>query len=1637
MSLFDFFFKSGTIANDADKKSAAKKYVFVDTEVGLKDHKIHDIGALRYDGAVFHKNSIKEFNEFISSVDFICGHNIVHYDAKYLFGEKTDCSKLIDTLYWSPLLFPERPYHKLVKDDKLITDQINNPVNDCEKARELFFDEVAAWKSLSKLRRLIYSALLGDKDEFKGFLKYVKAKSDVFAFSSAIDEYGKTDYAALEKLIKEDFNGKICQNADIATLAAKYPCGTAYALALIDTTDHRSVTPSWVLYHYPEVEYVIHALRDTRCEHGCSYCDKELDINYNLKSFFGYDNFRTYNDEPLQQNAVQAAVDGKSLLAIFPTGGGKSLTFQLPALMAGRTVHGLTVIISPLQSLMKDQVDNLADKGITDAVTINGLLDPISRTSAIERVANGDASLLYIAPESLRSKTIERLLQSRNVVRFVIDEAHCFSAWGQDFRVDYLYIGKFIKEYQEKKGGDCHIPVSCFTATAKQKVVQDICDYFKKWLGTELLLFTSSASRTNLKYSVIHVESDDEKYSRLRSLVQEADGPTIIYVSRTKRTEELALRLTRDGMKALPFNGKMDPDIKVKNQDAFMTGEVNIIVATSAFGMGVDKSDVKLVIHYDISDSLENYVQEAGRAGRDPNMNANCYVLYGDNDLDKHFILLNQTKLSISEIQQVWQVIKNHTKQRKHICCSALEIARYAGWDDTISDIETRVRTALSALEQSGYIERGSNVPHVYATGITVKNMDEARKRITESPLFDKKEMGSVIRIIKSLISQKYIAKAGQTEAESRVDYLADTLGLTKADVVSAVERMRQEGILADTKDISAYILDNNVTQKKSKDMLERFARLEQYILNRMTDDTLKISSKQLNDDAQHDGVASSSEKDIRTLMYFLVVKGYTRKKEDASHYMEISRRADFETTIKRFETRIDICRFVINWLYEIANKEENKDDTKKSVQFSIVELLNEMRQKGGSLFVNFSDLQLEDVEEALLYLSKIGALKLEGGFLVLYNALTINRIKDTNLRYKKEDYTLLNEFYKQKIQQIHIVGEYANLMVSDYNSALQFVRDYFQMDYRKFVAKYFKGKRNDEISRNLTPAKYNQIFGQLSKTQLDIIDDHDSHYIVVAAGPGSGKTRVLVHKLASLLLLEDVKHEQLLMLTFSRAAATEFKQRLLKLIGNAAHFVEIKTFHSYCFDLLGIIGNLDESKDVVTKAAEMIEQGAVEPNRICKTVLVIDEAQDINPESYRLVKALMTVNETMRVIAVGDDDQCIFRFAGADPKFMLMLSKEPCGRFIEMTENYRSSKHIVDSANSFVTTVRNRIKSKPIISMSDKNGCVKLTRHTSAYMYEAVVNEVIKDNLKGKTCVLTSTNEEAGIIVAMLRKRGANCKLVQSMDKFCFYNIDEIKYFMTYIELRLKSPVIPTELWEIAKKETFDHYSGSAALEYVKRSLHIFEQTTRTKYYNDLRCFMGESSVEDFCDLSSANIVVSTIHKAKGTEFDNVYMMVGGGKNINDDWQRCYYVAMTRAKTYLSIHTNGDAFNIINADEKTTDGYEYGMPDEIMLQLTHSDVVLSYFKSKQPEIKSLRAGDKLAYKDFYLLTGDTRFKLAKLSQKMQKEIVSWQEKGYYVTEAEVRFIVAWKPKDAPKEEQETAIILANLKLSRRIVKML
>lgn len=1579
--------------------------VFIDTEAGIENNNVFDYGAT-VDGSIcIHTNSRDKFRDFLvqhSTGDkrFICGHNIVHYDSKYIRQEMQDAgiNEMIDTLYLSPLLFPNKPYHALLKDDKLQTGELNNPLNDSKKAMELFYDEVNAFNSMDNLQKGIYTNLLCQKEEFRGFFSYVNYKCKGNA----------------EDLIREFYYGKICRNSNIEGMINWYPIELAYALAMISAKDTTSIIPRWVNMRYPAVSYVIRQLRSTICPQRCSYCRNELDINKRLKQIFGYDSFRKYDGENLQEAATQAAVDNKSLLAIFPTGGGKSITFQLPALMSGALSKSLTVVISPLQSLMKDQVDNLEKKGIVDSVTINGLLSPVERADAIERVENGLASILYISPESLRSNTIESLLLKRNIERFVIDEAHCFSAWGQDFRVDYLYIGDFIRELQKKKNLTGRIPVSCFTATAKQKVISDIKDYFKEKLDLDLEIYTSNASRRNLRYEVIYKESDEEKYAALRWLIEQKNCPTIVYVSRVKRTIELAKKLCDDGFEALAFNGQMDNSEKQANQNAFINDEAQVIVATSAFGMGVDKPNVKLVVHYDISDSLENYVQESGRAGRDENLQAECYVLFNEGDLDKHFIMLNQTRLSISEIQQVWKAIKDLTKTRKHLQRTPLEIARQAGWDENVADIETRVKTAVQALENAGYIKRGKNMPHIYATGILVKNMVQASAIIQKSDKMDEKEKEKAKRIMSMLISARSIATAQDYEGESRVDYISDKLGIEREETFKLLQILREENILANTKDMTAYIQITD-TENKSLNVLKKYFAIEKFLIKNINQEGQSINLKELNDSALNNGIKNSTLNALKTVIYYWTIKKYIKKSiENTTSRAIVIPEISLEELSERRVKCTDIAAFIVKYLFDKSNAVQSKKE-QQLVEFSVLELKSEYIKNMNTIV---SD---EDIEDALLYLSKIDSMKLEGGFLVLYNGMHITRLElDNKIRYKADDYKSLNEYYKQKMQQIHIVGEFANMMVRNYDEALQFVNEYFQMDYKMFISKYFKGNRKNEINRNITPDKYNKLFGELSDIQRSIIDDDVSKYIVVAAGPGSGKTKVLVHKLASLMLLEDVKHEQLLMVTFSRAAATEFRQRLYGLIGNAAGFIEIKTFHSYCFDLLGRMGTLTDSATVVKDASEMIKNGDVELGKITKTVLVIDEAQDMDENEYGLISALIERNDDIRVIAVGDDDQNIYEFRGSNSKYFEELLKNENSKKYELLDNYRSADRIVEFANSFVQNISHRLKSAPVIPKCSTDGEVELVQCRSRNLEEPVVSKAISVRNKGTVCILTNTNDEALRIMGLLSKKRVKTKLIQSNDEFDLYNMSEIRYFMMQIEKDLTTPVIADEKWEEAKNKMLHFYKDSSNLELCRIMLETFELTNRKKYKSDLELFLHESKLEDFFQNDNAEVIVSTIHKSKGREFDHVIMMLDGTFPDTDRERRKLYVGMTRAKQGLYIFYNNKAFACFRTKSTVsrTDNTLYERPEKILIQLSHRDVMLGFFKDKKEIIRRIICGTALSVKASGLSVNynGKEYMIVRFSKKFMEDIEKNKRQGYVPESAYVRFVVGWTDTEEGKE---------------------
>ena len=470
-------------------------------------------------------------------------------------------------------------------------------------------------------------------------------------------------------------------------------------------------------------------------------------------------------------------------------------------------------------------------------------------------------------------------------------------------------------------------------------------------------------------------------------------------------------------------------------------------------------------------------------------------------------------------------------------------------------------------------------------------------------------------------------------------------------------------------------------------------------------------------------------------------------------------------------------------------------------------------------------------------------------------------------------------------------------------------------------------------------------------------------------------------------------------MLTFSRAAATEFKKRLIDLVGNAAHFVDIKTFHSYSFDLIGKQGNLDDVKDVVRQAAEMIEKGEVELSKTAKSVLVIDEAQDMGQDDFRLVQALMRQNEEMRVIAVGDDDQNIYAFRGSDSRYMQSLVIQNEAKLYEMTDNYRSEKAVVDCANRFVQRIPGRMKHATIQSATGDEGKVKSLKS----LFDSEIS------VKGTTAILTRTNEETMQVAYELEQRGLHATVAQSMGGFRFGNLAEVRFFLKQLG-KNDDVLVSKEKWQVAKRHTLETYASSTCYSIIQHFFSDFEATHKFYYCSDLREYIFESNIEDFIAADDKSVFVSTIHKAKGREFDTVYLLstVPDGRDVDD--MRAYYVGLTRAKQNLYLIPNPPT--------------EYS---SISIPLNMRDVWLDFFKGRKDIVLRLRSGDSLQYKDGYL-QNEQSINIAALSVAGKEKLKAWTDKGYEVTSAKVSYTLAWKPQDS---ELEYAVCLANVVLTK------
>lgn len=1500
---------------------------------------------------------------------FILGHNIIAFDQPTLAllhpQLKLHTLPAIDTLQLSPVAFPQNPYHRLVKDYKLVSDTRNDPVRDAELAFELFDDQRQALEALQAIAPdevLCLHYLMTESDG--------RGCADFFARLRRALRPGEKEVAAA---LRRRITDRVCATALERLISEQLPQSDshlpiAYTLAWLRVAGGNSVLPPWVRLNFGKTRELIGALRDTPCGAvDCVWCNEHHDIKKELARYFeGFVDFRPEPRTPagksLQEAIVQAGYAGRSCLAILPTGGGKSLCYQLPALSRYFRTGSLTVIVSPLQSLMKDQVDSLRLR-TNCAAALNGLLTPLERKEVLEKLRLGDLGIILVSPEQFRSSAFTQAIRQREIGAWVFDEAHCLSKWGHDFRPDYLYVARFIRE----RHSEPLAPVFCFTATAKLEVVEDLKRHFQSNLGLELEVLSGGIERRNLHYEAIGIPTQG-KYPETLRLIQEelrSGGGAIVFCARQKATEDLAAFLSEAGVDCRYFHGGLGPDEKRHVQEDFISGALPVIVATNAFGMGVDKPNVRLVIHADIPGSLENYLQEAGRAGRDQEP-ARCVLLFDENDIDVQFRLLRDSRLTRDDIAAILKALRHIDRQDKSqgtvIASSGeilLEIQEKTRIDPEAHNADTQVRTALAWLEQARLLSREENRTSIFPGSLRVAALEEARSKLQGAGVKKEEE-------VEALTIVGILMQSAADEGIS-IDELSLATGTPSETVQKRLLQLEHLGVLAN--DIELGVILSQWRDESSQTRLANLLRQERKLialLRELAPDADDGNWYPLHRRSvchrlrEESGVDMAADDLARLLGSFAESFG---KEESRRGLLDL--RPD-----GREYWRLKLLR---SWqrIEEIAARRS----AVAGAAFCYFQALLPEKAQGKELLVTcklgelqdaliadlaLSSLEVKDwqaaIEAALIYLHKNNVLRLARGKAVFRQAMTLRLPPEAGRRqYSKTDHAELELHYADKTLQIHVMAEYAQLALQKMTEAIALVRDYFSSTKRMFIERYFAG-RKDILDMATSEASLRQILTDLANpAQQAIVGAFPEENRLILAGPGSGKTRVIVHRVAWLLRVKRIRPEEILVLTYNRAAALEIRRRMWALAGPDAAGTSILTLHGLAMQLTGtsfaVAAERGEDPDfaaVLRKATELLNGRAGDDSDGQRRDsllaglrhVLIDEYQDINREHYDLVSAVAgrTANDKdarLHLMAVGDDDQNIYEFNDANVEFIRRFENDYQAKRHFLTENYRSTGHIVDAANAVIARAPERMKAAAPI------GVDAARRDQPPGGRFAAIDPLAQ----GRVHVLevpSDLNVESQLALAELQRLHALDRQSGWRDfavlahKWAHLNAFFAACLRAGIPCRLRNSEAPKlrqtregrtllDLLQAkarrAPKRRVLLRSGTLGRWFRRRYPASGGNTERHPWRQALARFIA--SIED-CAPNTERVVgeiieelyefdgqaesgdqltLSTVHGAKGQEYAHVLILDGGGwKQNRPDVRRLYYVGMTRAKQTLTL---------------------------------------------------------------------------------------------------------------------------------------
>ena len=990
-------------------------------------------------------------------------------------------------------------------------------------------------------------------------------------------------------------------------------------------------------------------------------------------------------------------------------------------------------------------------------------------------------------------------------------------------------------------------------------------------------------------------------------------------------------------------------------QHRFIGGELRAIVATNAFGMGIDKPDVRLVVHADIPGSLENYLQEAGRAGRD-RASARCVLLYTVDDVERQFGMSAYSRLTRAEIHGLLRALRNLDRKKRLGGEVVATVGEILGEDedkaferDSATD-DTRVRTAIAWLEEAELLTREENVVQVFPSSLRVSSVEEARTKLERASVAEIYRQ-QLLRIAGTLVEAS--ADEGVT-----TDELMGVSGLSPEGVRGALYDLERLGIASNDTALTAFV--HVGVERASPKRLEAAAELETALIAHMREaapdqskgDTsslhLRIAAQVLRDEGLVDPLPERLWRILRSI-------AYDGRGEDGTAGSLTVRKQDAETarvTLQRewraLEKTARIRREAAGRLLDhlLACLPPGSRGTDLLAETTLGKLTQAIE----------SDLVLKGkvrhptklLDRALLWLHEQEVIRLNKGLAVFRPAMTIRLEQRERRSFAKVDFEPLALHYKGQVLQIHVIVEFAKRGLAAMSEALRLAMDYFALKEEQFRRRWLPG-RDSEIGRETTPDSWWAIVESLKNPvqQRIVADDREQTNVLVLAGPGSGKTRVLVHRIAYLVRARRENARGILALAYNRHAAVDIRRRLRDLIGRDARGVTVLTCHALAMRLAGasFTGRAERPDDdvfrqVLQKAVALLRGEGLPPEEADERRerllagfrwILVDEYQDIGPDQYALISALAgrTLEDDagkLTLFAVGDDDQNIYAFNGASVEFIRRFEADYGPRPIYLTDNYRSPGHILAAANAMIEPARERMKAGHPIHIN----------RARAKNPPGGTWQKLDPVVRGRVQILPAGRDpvsQARITMAELLRLAAlssdwnwsRCAVIAReweylvpVRAFCethnipaqmgneeipgFWRLRETRAFVEWLRGRETGVVDGRTLlgWADACASNPWHELLRQAID--EHALETGGAETPVGHFIEWLAEWGQDIRR-----RQRGLLLLTAHRAKGLEFDHVAVLDGSWNRVGhgedpDEARRLCYVAMTRARETLAL---------------------------------------------------------------------------------------------------------------------------------------